>query len=93
MIVDNASVHGGDDSLEGLFALLDQHKIRIVFLPAYSPELNPAELVFNQVKTDFKYNRQFDDLYQQLLWSLLKIDRSHMISFYKQSLVNWVYEI
>jgi len=40
VVVDNASIHFGGDSLELLSTILLQLNIQPVFLPTYSPELN-----------------------------------------------------
>ena len=52
VIMDNASVHHVDavqDLIEGIGA-------RLIFLPPYSPDLNPVEGVFSQVKGMMKEN-------------------------------------
>ena len=50
LIVDNAAIHCADDMLDILEPALDGHRIQLVFLPKYSPELNPCELVWAQLK-------------------------------------------
>jgi hypothetical protein len=45
LVLDNAAIHGGSSSLLGLRAVLRTWEVRLIFLPAYSPELNPCELV------------------------------------------------
>jgi len=49
-VVDNASVHFAADNMEELTALLHEAGVRLVFTPTYSPEYNPCELIFGQVK-------------------------------------------
>jgi transposase len=46
LICDNAVVHGGAESLDMLLEALEACGITLVFLPPYSPELNPCELVW-----------------------------------------------
>lgn len=50
LIVDNAAIHCADDMLDLLEPVLDDHHIQLIFLPKYSPELNPCELVWAQLK-------------------------------------------
>ena len=50
VVVDNCKTHTNSWSGEVVAALLKAHNINYVFLPAYSPELNPCELTFAQVK-------------------------------------------
>ncbi len=46
--MDNASIH----HTEGVTDLIEtQAGARLIFLPPYSPDLNPAEEVFSQVKS------------------------------------------
>jgi len=47
LVLDNASVHHTDQ----LAAIADSAGIRLVFLPPYSPFLNPTEHLFSQVKS------------------------------------------
>ena len=58
VIMDNASIH----HVEGVTDLIEnQGGARLVFLPPYSPDLNPCEEVFSQVKSIMKLN---DSLFQ-----------------------------
>ncbi|MDX1253468.1 MAG: transposase, partial [Gammaproteobacteria bacterium] len=36
--------------------------LRLVFLPPYSPELNPQEHVWDELREQFFHNRAFDSL-------------------------------
>ena len=49
LIVDGHPSHRSRKTLE--FVKSTQGRLRLFFLPAYSPELNPDELVWNHVKT------------------------------------------
>ena len=57
VIMDNASIH----HVDRVQSLIDQVGAKILFLPPYSPDLNPCEEVFSQVKGILKQN---DDLFQ-----------------------------
>lgn len=53
VIMDNASIH----HVDGVRDIIEnQAKARLVFLPPYSPDLNPLEEVFSQVKRVMKQN-------------------------------------
>ena len=43
--------------MNDLMTLLNLNNVSIRFLPAYSPELNPAELVFGYVKNHLRLYR------------------------------------
>ena len=55
LIMDNCSVH----HIPAVTTLLRQAGIVVLFLPPYSPDLNPIEEVFSYVKT---YLRRHDSL-------------------------------
>ncbi len=60
LILDNAPVHGGLDSINLIIDLLSIANIKLVFLLKYSPELNPIELVFMYVKRVLREYRNSD---------------------------------
>lgn len=47
MIMDNCSIHHVQEIVE----IIDQVGAILLFLPPYSPDLNPIELAFSKVKT------------------------------------------
>ena len=50
LVLDNAAVHKGKEIKELLNEYLSLIDVRIIFMPTYSPELNPCELVFGMSK-------------------------------------------
>jgi hypothetical protein len=52
IIMDNASIHHVDT----VVTLIQNTGARVIFLPPYSPDLNPLEPVFSKVKTILKEN-------------------------------------
>jgi len=83
VILDNASVHKGADIKEDLNTLMQQYKFKLIFLPTYSPELNPCELVFNTVKNYMRYNKKEDaDFAAAITEAFAQIDVENMVSFY-----------
>jgi hypothetical protein len=50
LIMDNASFHKGKD-IEELFK---NHNINLMYLPPYSPDLNPIEKKWSQIKSLYK---------------------------------------
>lgn len=49
MILDNCTLHSASESLQLVKEILEIAGLTMVFLPTYSLELNPCELVFNVV--------------------------------------------
>jgi len=83
LVVDNAAVHFGGETWELLTTLLDGYGISYVFLPTYSPELNPCELVFAFVKNFIRNNREPDiPLYQLMLVAFVCLPYTTLLSFY-----------
>jgi transposase len=50
LIVDNAAIYNGSDIYNLVVIALDIVGCKLIFLPAYSPELNSCELCFAIVK-------------------------------------------
>ena len=55
MVLDGASSHKSKD-------LMIPKNVCLVFLPPYSPELNPAEQIWNVLRREYFANRVFDSL-------------------------------
>ena len=55
MVLDGASSHKCKD-------LKIPESVALVFLPPYSPELNPAEQIWNRLRADYFANKVFDSL-------------------------------
>jgi transposase len=83
-IVDNAAIHFAEETRPLLLALLDLHGVRVAFLPAYSPELNPCELVFAFVK-DFVCSRRSSfssDLFHLIALAFCSLRREQVARFF-----------
>ena len=55
MVLDGASSHKSKD-------LMIPENVALVLLPPYSPELNPAEQIWNVLRRNYFANRVFDSL-------------------------------
>ena len=53
LIVDNASIH----KVAGIHKLVEEPSMCLMFLPSYSPDLNPIELSFSSIKAWLCANR------------------------------------
>ena len=60
LVVDNASIH----KVAGIRELVEEHGMRLMFLPSYSPDLNPIELSFSSIKAWLRANR--DEVNQEM---------------------------
>lgn len=58
LIMDNAAFHKGDDIKE----LIKSYGINLIYLPTYSPDLNPIEKKWAQIKSYYrKWSYYFED--------------------------------
>lgn len=48
LVMDNWTVHHGHDIAE----LVESYHCKILYLPTYSPDVNPIEYLFSKIKTD-----------------------------------------
>lgn len=61
VVVDNCPTHHNDGG-EALRSWLDDRGVELVYTPTYSPDFNPVEFVFNQMRTVMRHE----------LWELTK---------------------
>lgn len=71
----NASAHDPDELREILTPL----GVQVLFLPPYSPELNPIELIWSKIKSILKKHTALthESLYQVLSQAILSITSSN----------------
>jgi transposase len=78
LVMDNCGIHVAEASAPAIYDLLDAASVKLVFLPSYSPELNPCELVFAAVKNYLRNHRGPEAFWREILFAL-----SHSITFYE----------
>lgn len=83
LVLDNAAPHHGDDSWNFIEKLLEAANVSIVFLPAYSPELNPCELVFGAVKRHMRSSSSDLSLFERLLDGLASVSQTNVSNYYR----------
>ena len=89
LVLDNASVHGGKETEPLLTSLLQLAQIELVYLPTYSPELNPCEFVFSQTKRHLRENRTEKSLYEELIISFFKMTAMNIARYYHKCFVDF----
>ena len=82
MVLDGASSHKCKE-------LKVPGNIALVFLPPYSPELNPAEQIWNTLRRDYFANRVFDSLNAATLQAENGLARLASNRKALKSLTNW----
>jgi len=83
LVMDNASIHTAYTSSKVLKDVLEIFQVTLIFLPAYSPELNPCELVFNVIKQYIRNRDVQDNTLENVYKAVSSITVDHMVSFYR----------
>ena len=83
LIVDNASVHCGSASWASTRDMLQTNNVKLLFLPKYSPELNPCELVFGYVKNYIRRNRG-QALHKLMMEALISLPFDNIVNYYNR---------
>ena len=79
LFIDNLSAH----KVAGIEDLVKARGARLVFLPPYSPDLNPIELAWSKVKTILRrLKARTDDV-------LLEALKTALLAITPQDIVNW----
>jgi len=81
IVLDNLNVHRNPEVRQAVEAAGCQ----LVFLPAYSPDFNPIELVFAQLKTHLRgvAARTFDALVDAIGTGLATVTATHIRAYYR----------
>jgi transposase len=81
-VVDNAKLHKAASIVQALADALDTVNVRLVFLPTYSPEFNPCELVFAQVKNYLRAHRGSSAFSAEVIKAFAQVSREHVFGYY-----------
>jgi len=83
LILDNATIHKAKDTKEAFQVLMDIVGVKVLYLPKYSPEFNPCELVFALVKNYLRWYRESSlPLWVELLHALARIEYVSLLGFF-----------
>ena len=78
---DNARIH----HYKILKEFCKNNDIRLIYTPAYSPEFNPIELVFSEIKTNFR-KLKHENLEEDINTSINNVNTDNFIKYYNHSL-------
>ena len=70
LVADNAKIHSAEEAARYLQAVLRAARVQLVFLPKYSPELNPMEPIWGASKAWLRYHRGTLPFLQEVACSL-----------------------
>lgn len=90
LVVDNASIHTARSMLRPLLVILRFFAVRLIFLPTYSPELNPVELIWAQVKNHLRAHRRDGvPFLAELLRAFGCVTADSVVNYYLHCLVDF----
>jgi transposase len=88
LVVDNATIH----KVDGIREMVEEHGARLLYLPTYSPDLNPIELAFSSIKAWLRAHRdhvntEFNDkdgcIYNIFWEAVYSVTAEHVRGWYK----------
>jgi transposase len=89
LVMDNASIHTGENIVEIVDLILKAYGVRIVLLPTFSPEFNPCELIFSYIKSHIYVNGIFEGTIQQNIIEIINnLSFENIKGWYKKCLYN-----
>ena len=85
LVLDNASVHHAKDIHEYFLWILNEIGCFLLYMPTYSPELNPCELVFAQTKKHVSrlWSTSNLNLENCVLVSFATVTKTNIINYYR----------
>ena len=87
LVLDNARIHFAAESSAMVAQILVVAGVRMVFLPAYSPELNPCELVFSHVKRAMSFGREPGEMWAEALGHFARVTFAEMDRWYMHCII------
>jgi len=90
LILDNAPIHTSQEILELLNSIEEIFQIQIKFLPKYSPELNPVELFWGQLKNHLRCYNNGSSLISQIVSFSSCWNINRVLNCYSHCLFSWL---
>jgi len=86
---DSAKIHLADVTFPVIQELLEDQGVTWIFLPTYSPEFNPCELVFAQIKRYFRDYRAHDKFFKwELAMVTARVSHENIKNYYHKCLMD-----
>ena len=89
LVLDNAAIHYADDIQIPLNFLLQATGVRLLFMPTYSPELSPCELVFAQIKNKLRNDRVQRHLILDIAAACAAVSWLNVFAYYRKCIFNF----
>lgn len=85
VVMDNASIH----HVDGIVSMIEEVGAMVMFLPPYSPDFNPIELLFSKLKRTIKWFEQEIEANDMDLETVVYSSYCHITP---QDCCNWIIE-
>jgi len=89
LVLDNARIHNAQAMLPELVQLMQQNGVQMLFMPKYSPELNPCELVWSLMETNIRHHRGIDPFLEEILKAVCSVTYNHVWKFYEKCILDF----
>lgn len=82
LVLDNAAIHFADEIQAPVRYLMTSIGARLLFMPTYSPELNPCEYIFAQLKSWVREHRSHQPLLVDIGMACHTVSWRNVFSYY-----------
>jgi transposase len=86
LLCDNAPIHKAAEITAHLDTALNAAGVRLIYIPKYSPELNPCELVFSKAKSELRYRRGNQPFATEIMRAFSAVTARDLVRFYIESI-------
>ena len=76
--MDNVTFHKS----KGIRDIFIDSTNKLLFIPPYSPQYNPIELVFAQIKKNIHNIRNYKDIVKKIEHTIKTTNRKHLTNYY-----------
>jgi transposase len=92
VVFDNSRIHSAEHMFDFVAELFRSVGALIIFLPSYSPELQPCELLFGSVKNRVYRTKGNGSLLEEVASSFRLVSREQVINMYKACILEAIEE-
>jgi len=82
LLKDNLATHKNKSILE----YCKENNIKLSFIPPYSPDFNPIENYFSEIKRHYRRDKERDNLEETIIRSINKSNKHNLINYYENSI-------
>jgi transposase len=88
-VVDNSRIHTAAHIMPLLNAVLTAAGVAMRLLPKYSPEFNPCENIFGQVKRALRESRSSAPFLAEMTRAFAVVSHANVVAYYRKCVDEW----